>query len=1086
MISTGAFQTEMDASNIQETLAKKFARVWEKKNSKVARAGGTSLMALSLAACGSDDAAVVETPAVETPATETPATETPVTETPTTPVVATALVGGTDTAGTAGADSFSGVTTGLTSTSSFLATDDIAGGEGADTLSLQLGANFAGFTTTGTDTGSMTGIETVELTSSSTTARSFNATGVSGVETYKIDGSDGGVVSISGSADLAAIDLASIATGAFSVAYAAPTGGTSPVAGTADTLSVSVAGLGSATADISITAAGVETLAITSNAAPTAAGTTNYLNVSGASNATSTTVTGAADTDIAAVSTATTSFDGSTATGAITAVLTNAASSALSSIKTGAGDDKVTATFADLTLTATTDLGEGSDTLVLSGTGGGSSAQPNITGVETLDLSGMTGTATFSMSKSSGITDIVLGDGTGTPTPFAGTITLVSETEARNIDLIGDATGTFSTDTAKAVDIDISADGKATAIALDTSTSNLTADTAATLDVGISGHVDYNGDVSAASATSVTLTTATTAQAFSLVAANAETVNITAGKGLTLDAATNLAAAIDVDVDASGGAFRSTAGTDSFVAVADMDLVGSATTSAATFDNLIGATTLGYDMDITASGLQAGLTLTGGVDSGTGNLSITATDTLGAVDTGNVLSDATFTYNASTLGANTIGTIDALSMVLNASNSVAGITTGTATIGSKATLNGPTTSALDQRVDSDSTSLTVALATGTGDDQIDIRGAATTSTYTVTGDTGRTADDIDITVANFTTDTTSTITVDVSGLTKNTDAADEVVINVNAEATNDAVVIKGSTDTDDELAFGTSYNGVTNTVEYTITNIDTVTFTTAVTLTAGSLSGVTTTLVGNATSDNVILTGTASGEIVTYANVTNNQAAAVDFAVSMGDGADTVTGTGGHDTINGEGGDDTITAGEGTDIITGGAGDDTIVLTETTSLVDTVFMTTLATNGTDTISGFVSATDRIDIDGTGTAYTAGATAQTAFSDGASGSKSDGQAASYGGGQANASGSGVVRITDEANATFSDVHSVITGAMTLSGTASNNAKLAILVDNGTDTRIYDFTDTTDGVLAADFTHIATVSGLEVADFAVADF
>jgi len=122
MISTGAFQTEMDASNIQETLAKKFARVWEKKNSKVARAGGTSLMALSLAACGSDDAAVVETPAVETPATETPATETPVTETPTTPVVATALVGGTDTAGTAGADSFSGVTTGLTSTSSFLAT----------------------------------------------------------------------------------------------------------------------------------------------------------------------------------------------------------------------------------------------------------------------------------------------------------------------------------------------------------------------------------------------------------------------------------------------------------------------------------------------------------------------------------------------------------------------------------------------------------------------------------------------------------------------------------------------------------------------------------------------------------------------------------------------------------------------------------------------------------------------------------------------------------------------------------------------------------------------------------------------------
>ena len=55
MISTGAFQTEMDASIKQETLAEKFARVWEKKNSKVARAGGISLMALTLAACGSDD-----------------------------------------------------------------------------------------------------------------------------------------------------------------------------------------------------------------------------------------------------------------------------------------------------------------------------------------------------------------------------------------------------------------------------------------------------------------------------------------------------------------------------------------------------------------------------------------------------------------------------------------------------------------------------------------------------------------------------------------------------------------------------------------------------------------------------------------------------------------------------------------------------------------------------------------------------------------------------------------------------------------------------------------------------------------------
>ena len=55
MISTGAFQTEMDASSKQQELVKKLTAAWEKKNSKAARAGGVSLMALSLAACGDED-----------------------------------------------------------------------------------------------------------------------------------------------------------------------------------------------------------------------------------------------------------------------------------------------------------------------------------------------------------------------------------------------------------------------------------------------------------------------------------------------------------------------------------------------------------------------------------------------------------------------------------------------------------------------------------------------------------------------------------------------------------------------------------------------------------------------------------------------------------------------------------------------------------------------------------------------------------------------------------------------------------------------------------------------------------------------
>jgi hypothetical protein len=72
MISTGSFLTEMDASNKQSTLAEKFAAVWEKKNAKAARAGGVSLMALSLAACGSDDDTAAEAPVVDTTPTVDP------------------------------------------------------------------------------------------------------------------------------------------------------------------------------------------------------------------------------------------------------------------------------------------------------------------------------------------------------------------------------------------------------------------------------------------------------------------------------------------------------------------------------------------------------------------------------------------------------------------------------------------------------------------------------------------------------------------------------------------------------------------------------------------------------------------------------------------------------------------------------------------------------------------------------------------------------------------------------------------------------------------------------------------------------
>jgi hypothetical protein len=128
MISTGAFQTEMDASNKQSTLVEKFAAVWEKKNNKAARAGGLSLMALSLAACGSDD---------DTTTTSTSSTTTTTTTTTTTVDAAKTLTftmssvtGAIDNlAGGSGDDLF------LANADGLLTTGDAAdGGAGSDTL----------------------------------------------------------------------------------------------------------------------------------------------------------------------------------------------------------------------------------------------------------------------------------------------------------------------------------------------------------------------------------------------------------------------------------------------------------------------------------------------------------------------------------------------------------------------------------------------------------------------------------------------------------------------------------------------------------------------------------------------------------------------------------------------------------------------------------------------------------------------------------------------------------------------------------------------------------------------------------------
>jgi Ca2+-binding RTX toxin-like protein len=149
----------------------------------------------------------------------------------------------------------------------------------------------------------------------------------------------------------------------------------------------------------------------------------------------------------------------------------------------------------------------------------------------------------------------------------------------------------------------------------------------------------------------------------------------------------------------------------------------------------------------------------------------------------------------------------------------------------------------------------------------------------------------------------------------------------------------------------------------------------------------TTTDIDNVTNVEVITLGAAVTEIVGVdanvaagASLTINGAAATTLNYSTtetngtlsivgsagvdtiigGDGADTINGGAGSDvTIAGGAGNDSLTGGEGSDTIIGGTGADIIVLTETTSVADTVRFSEGGTGNVDTVSGFVVGSDLI-------------------------------------------------------------------------------------------------------------------------------
>jgi hypothetical protein len=264
--------------------------------------------------------------------------------------------------------------------------------------------------------------------------------------------------------------------------------------------------------------------------------------------------------------------------------------------------------------------------------------------------------------------------------------------------------------------------------------------------------------------------------------------------------------------------------------------------------------------------------------------------------------------------------------------------------------------------------------------------AANTDVLTIGGKSGSTSQTIIFDGSGATDYFNGDLTANFDNLTLTTNsAADDITVDLLSATSLDALTLTGAGD-------------VTITAATNTTSLDTLTagsVTGAITLTSlaraaaaditlgtgnDSINWVTTshannTIAAGAGTDTIVMSGaTSANMIVDLSSATDqitslsgapNTAAQTGFenvtASAVTTSGVNVTGTSGANTIIGSDQADTINSGEGIDLITGNNGNDVIVLTETTSVQDTLFYDNRALEGNDSVTGFVTGTDKVDL-----------------------------------------------------------------------------------------------------------------------------
>jgi hypothetical protein len=615
------------------------------------------------------------------------------------------LVGG------AGDDIFTGVSALLSSVNTLSATDKINGGAGNDVFKLSMVKGNSTLTT-----GSISGVETVEITNDSENTLAFDATNVTGVTTYTFNEATGPVTVTNAGTGVKTINLnnqgkvaGATAATTFSFAYAADAAERATAA-TADAITLnlsSVGGSSTSTKKATVTVDSIESVTVNLTG-------TNYADVGG-STLSKLTVTGSGTNNFRSVPSTLTSYDASSATGNITAVLT-ASTSTITKVAGGSGNDTITYQEQDGSAIATLSGGTGTDTLTLASDGG--IVEYTMTGFETLGLGTVSSALTLSGAKSTDIATVSVGEavsavvtlasmGAGNLT-FTSTGTTVDGSGDTAADIISDHTGTATVNyvanlgDATGSDLpagDFSFSGSTGALTVsvgaytDTSSSTITsaantsaiitvdsglntagtseitqfnsvitANKAKSLTVNATGKLGTSAGFSSTGMTSATITNGATAGEFDLTGTSLASLNVTTGNTLDLSGGGTLSGLEGVTIATSKGVV--TLGT--LAKANSLTLSGAGTTSSVILGDLGAANAADFAM--TATGLKAGLNNSAAtgftIDVAKGfDINIDVSGTTGTVKFGNVGSlasnapdDISITANKAT-GAFTVGSV---------------------------------------------------------------------------------------------------------------------------------------------------------------------------------------------------------------------------------------------------------------------------------------------------------------------------------------------------------------------------------------------------------------------------------------------